>query len=146
VPKRFSKLSRRQEIAMLKALEKKQRQREEFLEMGRTYAEKLRGRLGKLTAIVYGSVSRGDFNLGSDVDILIISEGLPHHPLERMEVLYSCHEPPLEPKGYTHTEFRALLAKRNSAIAEILKEGIVVVDELGLTHENQLKEVREHGS
>ncbi|MFQ5814818.1 MAG: nucleotidyltransferase domain-containing protein [Anaerolineae bacterium] len=124
---------------MLKALEERRRQREEFVDMARTYAEVLRGRLGKLTAIVYGSVSRGDFNLGSDVDVLIISEGLPRHPLERMEVLYSCHEPPLEPKGYTLAEFRALLAKRNSAIAEILKDGITVVDELGLSSTSQLK-------
>ena len=131
---------------MLKALEKRRRQREEFVDMAHTYADKLRGRLGKLTAIVYSSVSRGDFNLGSDIDVLIISEGLPHHFLERMEVLYSCHESPLEPKGYTHTEFQALLAKRNSAFAEILKDGIVVVDDLGLAHTNQLKEVREYGS
>jgi len=131
---------------MLKALEERRKQRERFVEMARTYAEGLRRRLGKLTAIVYGSVSRGDFNLGSDVDILIISEGLPHHFLERMEVLYSCHEPPLEPKGYTHAEFRTLLAKRNPAIAEVLKDGIVVVDDLGLAHTNQLKEVREYGS
>jgi hypothetical protein len=122
---------------MLKALEERRRQREEFVDMARTYAEELRGRLGKLTAIVYGSVSRGDFNLGSDVDVLIISEGLPHHPLERMEVLYSCHEPPLEPKGYTHDEFRALLAKRNSVLVDVLKEGIVVKDDLGLAHTNQ---------
>ena len=131
---------------MLKAFEERHRQREEFMEMAQTYAEKLREKLGKLMAIVYGSVARGDFNLGSDVDILIISEGLPHHPLERMEVLYSCHEPPLEPKGYTHTEFHALLAKRNSALAEVLKDGIVVVDDLGLAHANQLKEVKEYGS
>jgi hypothetical protein len=124
---------------MLKALEERRRQREEFVDMARTYANKLRGRLGKLTAIVYGSVSRGDFNLGSDVDVLIISEGLPSHPLERMEVLFSCHEPPLEPKGYTQSEFRALLTKRNSAVAEILKDGIVVVDDLGLARTNQLK-------
>ena len=131
---------------MLKALEERRRQREEFVDMARTYADKLRGRVGKLTTIVYGSVSRGDFNLGSDVDILIISEGLPHHPLERMEVLFSCHEPPLEPKGYTPAEFRALLAKPNSAIAEILKDGITVVDDLGLAHTNQFKEVRQYGS
>ncbi len=118
---------------MLEALKERQRQREAFMDMARTYAQVLRGKLGELTAIVYGSVSRGDFNLGSDVDILIISEGLPHHPLERMEVLYSCHEPPLEPKGYTPTEFRTLLTKRNSAMAEILKDGIMVVDELGLS-------------
>jgi hypothetical protein len=131
---------------MLKALEERRKQRDEFVNMARTYAEMLRERLGKLTAIVYGSVSRGDFNLGSDVDVLIISEGLPSRPLERMEVLYSCHEPPLEPKGYTHSEFQTLLAKRNSAVAEILKEGIVVVDDLGLAHTNQLKEVRKYGS
>jgi len=130
---------------VLKVLEERGRQREKFVDMARTYAEVLRQKLGKLTAIVYGSVSRGDFNLGSDVDILIISEGLPHHPLERMEVLYSCHEPPLEPKGYTHTEFRALLAKHDSALAEVLKDGMVVLDDLGLTHTNQLKEVRKDG-
>ena len=131
---------------MLKVLEKRRRQRETFLNMARTYAGELRVRLGQLTAIVYGSVSRGDFNLGSDVDVLIISEGLPHHPLERMEVLYSCHAPPLEPKGYTHTEFRTLLVKRNAAFAEILKDGIVVADDLGLAHTNQLKEVKAYGS
>jgi len=118
---------------MLRVLEERRRQRDEFVATAQTYAEKLRGRLGKLTAIVYGSVSRGDFNLGSDMDVLIISEGLPSYPLERMEVLFSCHEPPLEPKGYTHTEFRALLAKRDSALAEVLKDGIAVVDDLGLT-------------
>ena len=122
---------------MLEALEERRRQRDRFVDMARVYAERLRGRLGKLTAIVYGSVSRGDFNLGSDVDILIISEGLPHHPLKRMEVLYSCHEPPLEPKGYTPAEFRHLQAKRNSALTEVLKDGIVVVDDLGLAHTNQ---------
>jgi hypothetical protein len=130
---------------MLKALEERRRQREEFMDMARTYAEKLRERLGQLTAIVYGSVSRGDFNLGSDVDVLIISEGLPHHPLERMEVLYSCHEPPLEPKGYTDTEFRTLLAKRNPVLVNLLEEGIVVTDDLGLAHTNQFKEAKKHG-
>ena len=109
------------------------------MDMARIYAEGLRGRLGALTAIVYGSVSRGDFNLGSDVDVLIISEGLPSHPLERMEVLYSCHPPPLEPKGYTHTEFRSLLTKRNPALMDILKSSIVVVDDLGLRHTSQFK-------
>jgi len=127
---------------VLKLLEERKRQREKFVDMARTYAENLPGRSGNLTAIVHGSVSRGDFNLGSDLDILIISEGLPCHPPERMQVLFSCHEPPLEPKGYTPAEFRTLLAKRNSALAEVLKEGIVVVDDLGLTHTSLIKALR----
>ena len=79
--------------------------------MARAYAEGLRERLGEVTAIVYGSVARGDFNLGSDVDILIVAERLPGHPLARMGLLYSRLEGPLEPRGYALTEFRTLRAK-----------------------------------
>jgi len=100
--------------------------------MAQAYAERLQKKLGRLTAIVYGSVARGDFNLGSDVDILIVSEGLPLHYLTRMDLLYSCLEPPLEPKGYTLTEFQTLLAKRHPSIVEALEKGIVVMDDLGL--------------
>jgi HEPN domain-containing protein len=108
----------------------RQRQREGLLKVTRAYAKRLRDRIGDLTAIVCGSVARGDFNLGSDVDILIISEGLPSDPLRRMDMLYSCLEPPLEPKGYTPVEFRTLLAKRHPAIVEALEKGIVVADDL----------------
>ena len=113
-------------------LEKRRRQREEWLTVARTYAEALRQKLGPLTAVVYGSVARGDFHLGSDVDLLIISEGLPDNPLVRMELLYAEVEPPLEPKGYIPAEFHALLARNQPAIREAWERGIVVIDDLEL--------------
>jgi len=49
-------------------------EREGVIEELRSYAEKLRRRLGKLTMILYGSYARGDFNLWSDIDVIIVSE------------------------------------------------------------------------
>ncbi|MEM0139007.1 MAG: nucleotidyltransferase domain-containing protein [Ferroplasma sp.] len=40
----------------------------------RLYSKKLEDKLGKITLILFGSYARGDFNLWSDVDIIIISE------------------------------------------------------------------------
>jgi HEPN domain-containing protein len=113
----------------------RRQQRKEWLETVKAYVQKLREMIGGVTAIVYGSVARGDFNLGSDVDVLIIADGLPPHPLKRMELLYSCLKPPLEPKGYTLAEFRSLLTKRHPAIIGALEEGIVIADDLNLVPE-----------
>jgi Nucleotidyltransferase domain. len=49
-------------------------ERERVIRGLRIYADRLRIRLGGLTMILYGSYARGDFNLWSDVDVLIISE------------------------------------------------------------------------
>lgn len=121
---------------MLDILRRRERQRARWLEIARAYAERLRERLGKVTTIVYGSVARGDFNLGSDVDVLIVAEGLPSHPLARMEMLYSCLEGPLEPRGYTLAEFQTLWAKGHPFLTTALKEGIAVTDDLGLINED----------
>lgn len=116
------------------------------MELARSYAEKLRSELGPLTAIVYGSVARGDFNLGSDVDVLIIAERMPPHPLARMEILYSpCLEPPLEPKGYTPAEFRDLLSKGHPAVLEAYEQGVAVADDLGLARSKEDERVKRGG-
>jgi len=122
---------------MLEILRRREEQQVRWLNMARAYAERLRERLGKVTAIVYGSVARGDFNLGSDVDILIVAEGLPAHPLARMDLLYSCLEGPLEPRGYTLTEFRTLQAKGHPFLTTVLKESVAVTDDLSLINEGQ---------
>lgn len=122
---------------MLEILQRRKDQRTKWLEMATVYAERLRERLGKVTAVVYGSVARGDFSLGSDVDILIVSEELPGHPLARMELLYACLEGPLEPRGYTLTEFQTFRAKGHPFLATVLGEGVAVTDDLSLVNEEQ---------
>jgi len=128
---------------MLEVLKKRERQQAKWLEMARAYAVRLRERVGGVTAIVYGSVARGDFNLGSDVDVLIVAERLPDHPLARMDLLYSHVEGPLEPKGYTLTEFQTIRAKGRPFLTTVLREGVVVTDDLGLF--NELENRGKHG-
>ncbi|MFP3081154.1 MAG: nucleotidyltransferase domain-containing protein [Acidilobus sp.] len=40
----------------------------------REYASRLRARLGRLSMALYGSYERGDFNLWSDVDVIVVSD------------------------------------------------------------------------
>lgn len=49
-------------------------ERERAIEEVRRYVESLRARWGKVTAVLYGSYARGDFNLWSDIDVIVISE------------------------------------------------------------------------
>lgn len=63
------------------------------------YSKILSSRLGKFTGILYGSMARGDYNLWSDIDFLVISNELPENPLKRLEFLYLLTETPIEVKG-----------------------------------------------
>ncbi len=85
---------------------------------------------GSITIVLYGSIARGDYNIGSDADILIISDDLPTHPLKRSELLFSLNNTnaPIEPKGYTNREFSKLIKKLNPTALDSLYEGIVLVD------------------
>jgi len=40
----------------------------------KSYVEKLRERLGAISAAVFGSYARRDFNLWSDIDVIVVSQ------------------------------------------------------------------------
>ena len=118
---------------MMSKVEKlRKKEREDLLEKAEHYLKLLRKKIGPLSAIVFGSVSRGDFNYASDVDVLVIAKELPSHPLRRIEILLSPWVPGVDPKGYTPSEFEALKQKNNPFIQSILQEGIVLLDDLGI--------------
>lgn len=108
------------------------KEKEDLLEKAEKYLEKLRERLGPLSGIVFGSVSRGDFNEASDIDILVIAEGLPTHPLRRLDILLGPCVPGIDPKGYTPSEFERMRQKESPFIQLVLREGIVLTDEIGI--------------
>lgn len=93
------------------------------------YSEVVSFKVGKFTGILYGSMARGDNNLWSDIDFLVISDNLPEHPLKRLEFLYSLADNPIEVKGYTRKEFLKMIEKRNPIALDALNEGKVVVDD-----------------
>jgi len=114
---------------MIKALRERARERERAIHLAAQYAQRLAEVLGPLTGILYGSFAHGDFNLGSDIDMIIISDALPNHPLERMDLLYRYVEGEIEPKGYIREEFMKMLQRGNPFATDALRNGVAVVDD-----------------
>ncbi|MCX9085898.1 MAG: nucleotidyltransferase domain-containing protein [Candidatus Methanoperedens sp.] len=93
------------------------------------YSKVVSSKLGKFTGVLYGSMARGDNNLWSDIDFLVISDKLPQNPLKRLEFLYSLTETPIEVKGYTKKEFLKMIENRNPIALDSIIEGIIIVDD-----------------
>lgn len=105
------------------ALARRYAERQALLEQARRFAQQVRERLGEARVWVYGSVARGDFNQGSDVDLLVVSPHLPPDPLERQYLLTALAWGRLEARGLLPAEFDRLWAK--GALA-FLREGLEI--------------------
>ncbi len=95
----------------------------------REYSKAVSSKLGKFTGVLYGSMARGDYNVWSDIDFLVISDKLHENPLRRLELLYSLSDVPIEVKGYTRNEFLKMIEQRNPIALDALVEGKVIVDD-----------------
>lgn len=78
--------------------------------------------------LLHGSLAKGTFGLGSDVDILIVAEELPKNPNARLELLYSLDRTraPIDAKAYTPAEVRRMLSKGHPLIMDALEDGRVL--------------------
>jgi len=92
------------------------------------YVEALKRALRPKLILLYGSLARGTFGLGSDVDILVISENLPKNPNERLKLLYELDRThaPIDAKAYTPGEVKKMLLKGHPLIMDALAEGKVL--------------------
>lgn len=117
---------------MPKWLQERERNWAQLKALAEQFAENAHAALGKVTIWLYGSVARGDFNLWSDVDVLLVTEQLPDHPLKRQDLLMQIAPLNVEPIGYTKREFEQLLAKRHPNLIALLHEAICLRDDLGL--------------
>ncbi len=82
------------------AVEERRRARQLALERARRFAKCVEKVVAKpLDAVVFGSYARGDFGEWSDIDLLIIAEGLPKNLLERLKLAEKClsEAPDIEP-------------------------------------------------
>jgi len=111
---------------MYKIVEEKIKRQNELIQKAKDYVKELSAKLEIVEAYVIGSVARGDFNDGSDIDVVIIARNLPRHPLERMKLLYENIPALVEPKAYTEQEFSKLLQKGNPIVIECNKIGIKI--------------------
>ncbi len=117
---------------MREMLERRKAQQRERIERARRYMEAVRKELGKVTAWVYGSVARGTFKAWSDTDVFIVAERLPDHPLQRNDLLYRFVDSGVEPKAWTKEEFLKALLKGDGQILAMLRDRILLADELSL--------------
>lgn len=108
------------------ALVRRRAQRSAYVETARRWAEGLDPLLGVRAVVVFGSVARGDFNVWSDVDVLVVAEHLPEEWSERLALLWADRPARLSPIAWTPEEYRAHLARRNPIALEASTKGIVV--------------------
>ncbi|MET1101549.1 MAG: nucleotidyltransferase domain-containing protein [Pyrodictiaceae archaeon] len=115
------KIPRRRVRAWLSALEK-----------ARITAERLAYRLGRVTAILYGSYARGDFNLWSDIDLIVVSKAFEGaRPLDRYDMVSDLLEANVEPLLLTPNEFIKALSK--PSWRQALSSGSAIIrDDYGL--------------
>ena len=111
---------------MSDALAERAAERERLLDLARVYVERLSARIELVAAIVAGSVARGDFNVWSDVDVVVVATELPVRAPDRGLLL--AHDAPgrVQPVGFTPVEFAAALERRNPLVVEAVTSGVVL--------------------
>ncbi|PZS22661.1 MAG: DNA polymerase III subunit beta [Acidimicrobiales bacterium] len=95
-----------------------------LLELARDYERGL-GLAGVRAVVVFGSVARGDFNLGSDVDVLVVVDDLPERLRDRLELLSSA-VPRVQALGWTSDELATQLRRGDPIAVGIYETGVVI--------------------
>ena len=110
----------------MEILKERRALREKVIEEARRWASNLPF---KSSVILIGSYARGDFNLWSDVDIVLIAE-LQGNPLERLKAID--YPPGYEVIPLTPKEFLTLLSKRSPIAMEAISNGIILRDDYNI--------------
>jgi uncharacterized protein len=107
-------------------LARRRAERAALLDRAARFAEQLDPAVGARAVVVFGSVARGDFNLWSDIDVLVVADHLPDNPLQRLEILGPTPGG-VQPVAWTPSEWRAQLARRNPIAVEASKQGVWLI-------------------
>ena len=93
------------------------------------YVARVVDKLHPRQVILFGSFATGDIHEGSDVDICVVAE-FKEEFLDRMKILMDLNDLglPLEPVGYTLSEFENMKEGGNSFIGEVVEKGKVLYE------------------
>jgi hypothetical protein len=111
-------------------VDRRRAERERLLDLGREYVELLARRLPVRAAAVAGSVARGDFNVWSDVDVVVIADALPARAPDRAELLSRDAPPGVQPVGYTPAEFEHACERGDRLAREAVERGVPLAGDL----------------
>ena len=84
--------------------------------------------LPRKRGIVFGSVARRAFSIGSDTDLLVISDDFPDEIRARIDLLGDCRDGlgEIDPVGWTEAEWRRRLANGDPFAALLAREGMTI--------------------
>jgi hypothetical protein len=111
----------------IQALDDRRAERARLIERARGYVELLGSRLELRAAAIAGSAARGDFNVWSDVDVLVVADGLPWRAPDRAWLLLEGAPPRVQPIGYTLAELEREWLKGNRLVCEAVEQGLPLV-------------------
>jgi len=100
------------------------------VEAARRYGAGLPAELGVVGVVVFGSYARGDFNTWSDIDVLVVAEGLPPGRRARDDLLWSRRPDGVWPVGWTVAELAEHRRRRDPIAVEAGAVGITVAGAL----------------
>lgn len=112
---------------MAKALSERRQERDRLLALARSYVETLSVRLPVTAAAVVGSVARGDFNLWSDVDVVVVASSLPERLPDRTALLTADAPGGVQPVGFRPEEFERAWRRGNPLAREATSGGVVLL-------------------
>ena len=111
-------------------LERRSAERAALVARAEQFARALDPALGVRAVVVFGSVARGDFHDGSDVDVLIVAQGLPERARERNAAV-GLPPPRVEFIAWTPQEWRRERDRGNPIAIEASARGLVLRGALG---------------
>lgn len=106
------------------AVAERRAERDRLIAVAHDFARRLSARVPVVAAAVVGSVARGDFNVWSDIDVVVIAEALPERAIEREGLLLEDAPVGVQPVGFTPLEFDRALAKGDRLAREAASEGV----------------------
>jgi uncharacterized protein len=104
-------------------IERRRAERQALIEIANDYVAQIERRHPVAAAVVFGSVARGDFNLWSDVDLLVVSDAIRGSLFERLDALGD-RPPRVQPIAWTVAEWRDQLARGNPIAREAVGAGV----------------------
>jgi uncharacterized protein len=107
-------------------LERRRVERDGRLALAGEHVKQIGRRIPVTGAVVAGSTARGDFNLWSDIDVVVVSDALPAPGPAREQALAGEAAPGLELHGYTSAEFTRALERRDRLALEAAEGGVLL--------------------
>jgi len=106
-----------------RVLERRRAEQSEWIERARSYVDVLARDIPIRAAAVVGSVARGDFNLWSDTDLLVVSDAFDVSPRARDEQL-GRWPAGVQPIAWTPEEWHAQIERGNPIAREAAERGV----------------------